>query len=1330
MNPDRLGTAQWADPDTIAQRYSYGEGAFFLGKATSVNTPIGIDDDRHICLVAGSRAGKGTSIIIPNILKWAGSVVVVDPTGDVAAQTEAQRTESGNQSVFVLDPYHVGNSSDVNRARFNPLDMLDPMDKGVVRDAERVVSALIPPSDTEEVWARNGAKRLLTGIILYVLAHRRFEGRRNLVTVRDLVYRGDIETHQTLLADGNTDLPSPFALLWNRMAGDSLVEIATDLGGEIAGVGERFANMARDAPAQWTGVHDCAISATNFMNNADMRECLRESTFSIDDLKTDPNGISLYLTIPSKDKVEDFRWLRMMITLILARMESVKGQPANGHPVLFLLDEFASLQKMDRIEAGIAEIAKYGVKLCLVLQSLSQLRSVYGDGWEIFLANCGTKLFFGVDDNFTRSYVSELIGQTEIVRTTSSSTQGSSTGTSSTNTQGQATSSQSSESESRGDSYKRGVLNLRDTAGFFRRLAGNAQANDVKQTSSSEGVSTEKSTASGETQSTDRSSTINETLHERALVTPDEVGKLFRKVSDESSNLYPGMLISLLSDFPDPIMVRRANYFEDPWFSSTANDETQSQATTNTQLEAAVRYAMQDGQTQIPFDAVGSILLGDDDIAVIAGERGELAAIDLNSSAIIDQIDAETFDDRPGGGEHKYVGDFLYFLEAGARPNECYTTSHSGSFKTWRLEQQFRLIQTTELLASHLGMVENAIEKAARGRNWSSWSFYNRGRQSRIGLIEVRLSTDKSSLLCLTSWFAIYRCDMGGRLLDGPIVIPDAFNIAPANADASEFFVGCIHSAGARSTLSRYAFSNGTIKTIAPTKASFGSNGIYFLRHDVLFAGGATVHPESMVEIDRGEFRLTSGHKPTIVPEHGLVLASLASTIAVYDLNSMRQSGDLLVGGHESYPLCVSMTRDRRYAVSVSKRSLAIWDLQHRTLIGEQKNTDKKLRHGVIGKYSGHVITKQHVVCYSGYGDQIALINLLQRTSLVYKTPEALTVIGMTDDGFAGDVHIVALSSRIISQEVPAPGLLGHVLKRQIDVEAFFLTQYRVVGGGLVACGETNINDTLPKTTRLREHTARNANSVDLGEGRIAILMANYLLIYSASNKSIVAGPVDVATPLNGSEELHYGHCLYEQIVASPDRERLILRSDDNPILIYETRTLSKVSQIENSSGKCGLLIPMGDSQYVLFSNENRNASASWGDTGSEFVVGNTQTGAHYGTVRSANLSYLPNDTRDSCLCDGGTAIAFAAGGQINVLSLLDDEAPKKFDLHSDTIGVVAAIPGEPILATISSDGTARFTHLALDLPTDGDYIDSIISRAKSDTAGPSRETMEVEECD
>ena len=65
---------------------------------------IGVGDDRHALTIAGSRAGKGRAAIIPNMLRYSGSVLAIDPKGELALATAEVRASKLGQRVVVVDP--------------------------------------------------------------------------------------------------------------------------------------------------------------------------------------------------------------------------------------------------------------------------------------------------------------------------------------------------------------------------------------------------------------------------------------------------------------------------------------------------------------------------------------------------------------------------------------------------------------------------------------------------------------------------------------------------------------------------------------------------------------------------------------------------------------------------------------------------------------------------------------------------------------------------------------------------------------------------------------------------------------------------------------------------------------------------------------------------------------------------------------------------------------------------------------------------------------------------------------------------------------------------
>ena len=100
---------------------------------------------------------------------------------------------------------------------------------------------------------------------------------------------------------------------------------------------------------------------------------------------------------------------------------------ASAGPTLFLLDEFASLGRLATVERAMGLMAGYGVQLWPILQDLSQLKSLYGESANTFMANSGVIQAFGVNDYETAKWLSLTMGQ-ETREFTTRSSNGSSEG--------------------------------------------------------------------------------------------------------------------------------------------------------------------------------------------------------------------------------------------------------------------------------------------------------------------------------------------------------------------------------------------------------------------------------------------------------------------------------------------------------------------------------------------------------------------------------------------------------------------------------------------------------------------------------------------------------------------------------------------------------------------------------------------------------------------------------------------------------------------------------------------------------------------------------------
>ena len=89
----------------------------------------------------------------------------------------------------------------------------------------------------------------------------------------------------------------------------------------------------------------------------------------------------------------------------------MQREPLARGRVLFVMDEFPALKRMDRIAGGLAMLRKYRVWLWPVIQNIGQLKNLYGQNWQTFMSNAGMKQFIGAGDLETAQYVSALCGE-------------------------------------------------------------------------------------------------------------------------------------------------------------------------------------------------------------------------------------------------------------------------------------------------------------------------------------------------------------------------------------------------------------------------------------------------------------------------------------------------------------------------------------------------------------------------------------------------------------------------------------------------------------------------------------------------------------------------------------------------------------------------------------------------------------------------------------------------------------------------------------------------------------------------------------------------------
>ena len=401
LEADRERMNFWMSPMEL-MKFQYQPGQIILGKLAG--TYLGHLDDRPMVTIAGARSGKTSTVLEPNIYLYSGSMLVLDPKGELARLARFRRMMG--HIVHVLDPF--GQSGEKS-ACYNCLDELDPDDPGLVDDVVSITNALVPDDgDARSKHWNDSARMLLVGLILLTLSLPKSE--RHLVTMRELLSL----TYKPLalaakaaaakaLAEASPEEKKKYFDM-NAYAVMTLLNSMSAMGDRFGGVAAAIGNRFSQTPLNERGsIFSTAAAQTDFLDSLPLRETLRRSDFSLRDLRGE-RPTTMFLCLPVGRMERHSRWLRLIVQMACTVLEGLGPYPRAKPPILFMMEEFATLGHMEIMERAAAYFPGFGVKLWVILQDITQLQRYYKTGWETFLGNAGLVQLFANGDEETLRY--------------------------------------------------------------------------------------------------------------------------------------------------------------------------------------------------------------------------------------------------------------------------------------------------------------------------------------------------------------------------------------------------------------------------------------------------------------------------------------------------------------------------------------------------------------------------------------------------------------------------------------------------------------------------------------------------------------------------------------------------------------------------------------------------------------------------------------------------------------------------------------------------------------------------------------------------------------
>lgn len=333
------------------------------------------DVNTHTLLVGPPRAGKGTGVVVPNCLNWPGSLLVLDVKGENYDQTAGFRAT--RQRTFYWAPMAKNDRS----ARFNPLDEVSKNPAHRVSDIQLIAGLLVDVSDKDPMWGLE-ARALFVAVTLFVLETRPVKTLGEVARV--VGSEGDLRDVLRGLAETTPDLALSTRAKMISFAGKAEKE-----------AGSIRSNLQSSLRLFENQVVDAATSA---------------SDFSIRDLRR--KRMSVYVGALTSELDTLAPLLRLFFQQVVAVMSERQPSPDEPHKVLMVLDEFASLGKMDSVVTAFTLLASYNVQVLAVLQGLAWVDRTYGrETREGLLSTFGNQVIMTTNDETTTAYLSGALGE-------------------------------------------------------------------------------------------------------------------------------------------------------------------------------------------------------------------------------------------------------------------------------------------------------------------------------------------------------------------------------------------------------------------------------------------------------------------------------------------------------------------------------------------------------------------------------------------------------------------------------------------------------------------------------------------------------------------------------------------------------------------------------------------------------------------------------------------------------------------------------------------------------------------------------------------------------
>lgn len=413
-----FGKAEWSGEAEIRKNGLRDTKGIIVGKDNKGKFLI-FGGQQFASVGAPTRSGKGVGIVIPNLLTWENSLIVLDVKQECFSITSKYREQGLGQKVFLFDPFSF------NTHRYNPLEYLDFSAPDIELQIQGLANSLYPAGKGGKDFFILQAQAVFVSCVYLMGKLNQIDLLGSSFTLTSLA--GALQGIKVQMWDSEKE-----RFVVNTYPLQETVETAKRMGLLSDTIYAKFLSFfdQMEAKDQFTGVKASFETPLKVFQDPLFEMATSTNDFDFRDLRKEK--ITIYIGITP----ENISTARPILNLMFSQLiyENIRqGLPDTNpdlkHGILMLMDEFTSIGFMEQYQVAIAYMAGYNIRSLIIYQNQTQLAENpplgYGDkGSQTLLENHSCNIIYRPKNPKTAEEISKRIGNITIINKNKSHSKG------------------------------------------------------------------------------------------------------------------------------------------------------------------------------------------------------------------------------------------------------------------------------------------------------------------------------------------------------------------------------------------------------------------------------------------------------------------------------------------------------------------------------------------------------------------------------------------------------------------------------------------------------------------------------------------------------------------------------------------------------------------------------------------------------------------------------------------------------------------------------------------------------------------------------------------